>query len=163
MASGHAQVRGISGNGFDSGGINIKPKDQTKTIKKTIKNIQHIAVSPVRVWKSADPKKKPITGELLAFAHDKKGGKVSIVEKDNVRMLINKKKVYTFPLDQLSADDQSYINQLVDSARIAGKLIEPKEEPKAEKGKQGTAKSEVKDKAKEGDKPAAKPARKIEK
>ena len=123
------QARGISGNGFDSGGINIIPKTDPKKVTKKVKTIQYVAVSPERVWKSSDKKQKPITGSLLAFERETKTGKVSIVKDDKVRLLVGKKD-FTIPLTRLSPDDQIYIQNLEDSARIAGKLIEP---PKAAK------------------------------
>ena len=135
--SGLAQGRGISGNGFDSGSIGVKPKDTVKKTTKTVKTIQFVAVSEERMWKSADKKKKPIRGSLLAFAREKKTGKVSIVENESVRLLVGKKD-FTLPLTKLSADDQAYIHKLVDAARIAGKLIEPK--PAKEKDKDAKAK-----------------------
>ena len=70
-----------------------------------------------------------ITGSLLAFERETKTGKVSIVKDDKVRLLVGKKD-FTIPLTRLSPDDQIYIQNLEDSARIAGKLIEP---PKAAK------------------------------
>ena len=82
------QARGISGNGFDSGGINIIPKTDPKKVTKKVKTIQYVAVSPERVWKSSDKKQKPITGSLLAFERETKTGKVSIVKDDKVRLLV---------------------------------------------------------------------------
>jgi hypothetical protein len=122
---GFGQARGISGNGFDSGGINVKPNtDPAKTITKTVKTIQYIVVSPKRSWQSSDKDKKPILGELLAFGREAKTGRVSIVRDKKVRLLVGKKD-FTLPLSKLSLDDQAYIQNLEDSARIAGKLLEP--------------------------------------
>lgn len=129
-SNGIAQGRSISGNGFDSSSTAIKPKDTVKKVTKTVKTIQFVAVSPERVWKSSDKKQKPITGSLLAFAREKGTGKVSIIQNDKVRLLIGKKD-FTLPLTKLSLDDQAYIQELEDSARIAGKLLEP-EEPEAD-------------------------------
>ncbi len=128
--SGFAQARSISGNGFDSGGINIIPKNDPKKSTKTVKTIQLVAVSKERVWKSSDKKQKPIIGSLLAFEHEEKSGKVRIVRDENVRMRVGKKN-FAFPLAKLSLDDQAFVQKLVDSARIAGKLIEPKAEKTA--------------------------------
>ncbi|MFT4546830.1 MAG: hypothetical protein ACI8XO_004192 [Verrucomicrobiales bacterium] len=125
--SAYSQKRSIGGgNGFDSNDINVIPKtDPAKTVVKKIKTIQMVAVSPKRVWKSSDKKKgKPITGSLLAFEREAKTGKVSIIRDEKIKLLIGKKD-YTLPLTKLSADDQAYIHNLVDSARIAGKLLEP--------------------------------------
>ena len=138
-ASGFSQARGISGNGFDSGGINVKPADTVKKTTKTVKTIQLVAVSPERVWKSIDKKQKPIKGSLLAFSREKGTGKVSIVEAEKIRLLVGKKD-FTLPLTKLSLDDQAYIQNLVDSARIAGKLFEPvKKKPEAKKIGKGTS------------------------
>ena len=124
-ASGHAQARGINGNGFDSGEIKIIPKSNpAKKVTKTVKTIQFVAVSPERVWKSSDNKQKPIIGSLLAFEREAKTGKVSIIRDEKVRLLIGKKD-FTLPLTKLSLDDQAYIQNLEDSAKIAGKLLEP--------------------------------------
>ncbi|PQJ28015.1 hypothetical protein [Rubritalea profundi] len=120
--SAFSQSSGLSSDGFNSAGINVKPADKVKTTKKTVKTIQFVVVSPERVWKSSDQKK--ITGSLLAFAIEKKTGKVSIVEAEKIRLLIGKKD-FTLPLTSLSLEDQAYIKKLVDSARSAGRLIEP--------------------------------------
>jgi len=152
--SGYSQSRSISGNGFDSGGINVTPKDTVTKTTKTVTTIQFIAVSPERMWKSSDAKQKPILGSLLAFAREKESGKVSIVEADKVRLLVGKKD-FTLPMTKLSLDDQAYIQNLVDSARIAGKLLE-RAEPEAEKekekakGKAGAAPSSAEDDRAEG-------------
>ena len=128
--SSFGQARGISGNGFDSGQIKIIPKtDPAKKVAKTVKTIQFVAVSPERAWASSDTKQKPITGSLLAFEREEKTGKVSIVRDEKVRLLVGKKD-FTLPLTKLSLDDQAYIQNLVDSARIAGKLIEPQAQAK---------------------------------
>ena len=143
-----AQARGINGNGFDTGGINIVPKtDPAKKATKTVKTIQFVAVSPERVWKSSDEKQKPITGSLLAFEREAKTGKVRIVRDEKVRLLVGKKD-FTLPLTRLSLDDQAYVQNLEDSARIAGKLIEPVAEKKATGTKDGGDKD--KDKASAG-------------
>ena len=102
-----AQGRSISGNGFDSGGVNIIPKTDPK-VKKTVKTIQLIAVSKERVWKSSDEKQKPIIGSLLAFEHEEKTGKVLIVQDGKVRMRVGKKN-FAFPLSKLSLDDQAFV------------------------------------------------------
>lgn len=134
--SSFAQARGISGNGFDSGQIKIIPKtDPAKKAAKTVKTIQFVAVSPERAWTSSDTKQKPITGSLLAFEREEKTGKVSIVRDEKVRLLVGKKD-FTLPLTKLSLDDQAYIQNLVDSARIAGKLIEPEVRAKSADAKE---------------------------
>lgn len=120
--SAFSQSSGISGDGFNSSRINVKPADRVTKTTKTVKTIQFVAVSPERVWKSSDQKR--ITGSLLAFALEKETGKVSIVEAEKVRLLIGKKD-FTLPLASLSIEDQAYIKKLVDSARSAGRLIEP--------------------------------------
>ena len=102
---------------------------------KAVKTIQLVAVSPERVWKSSDKKQKPIKGSLLAFSREQKTGKVSIVEAEKNRLLVGKKD-FTLALTKLSLDDQAYVQNLVDSARIAGKLIEPaKKNPEAKQAK----------------------------
>lgn len=149
-ASGHAQARGINGNGFDSGEIKIIPNsDPAKKVTKTIKTIQLVAVSPERVWKSSDKKQKPIIGSLLAFEREAKSGKVSIIRDEKVRLLIGKKD-FTLPLAKLSLDDQAYIQNLEDSARIAGKLLEP-----AARKKPNGSKNDGRSKSKEASAEAA--------
>lgn len=129
--TGFAQGRSLGGgNGFDSGDINAKPDEAVKETTKVVKTIQFVAVSPERLWQSADKTQSPIKGTLLAFAREKNTGKVSIVENGEVRLLIGKKD-FTLPLNKLSPDDQAYVSQLVDSARSAGKLIEPPAPQKA--------------------------------
>jgi len=121
---GFSQGRGITGGGgFDSGDIDAESETGATTTTKTVKTIQFIAVSPEREWKRADEKQSVIKGTLLAFAREKETGKVSIVENDEVRLLVGKKD-FTLPLVKLSAEDQAYIGKLVDSARAAGKLME---------------------------------------
>lgn len=132
-SSGFAQARGISGNGFDSGGINITPEESEKKVAKTVRTIQYIAVSPMRQWKSSDKEKKPITGTLLAFAREKESGKLRIVREEKVRLLVGEKD-FTVALEKLSLDDQAYVQDLVDSARIAGKLLEPEQAEAAKEG-----------------------------
>lgn len=125
-----AQTRVIDGGG--SSGINVIPKTDPKKVTKKVKTVQLVAISPERVWKSADKKKNPIIGSLLAFAREAKTGKVLMIREDKIRLLVGKKD-FTVPLSKLSADDQSYVRKLEDSARIAGKLLEPPK--KAEKKK----------------------------
>ena len=127
----YSQARGITGGGgFSPSGITVVPKKDPA--KKVVKTIQLIAVSPERVWKSADTKQKPIIGSLLAFEREAKTGKVSIVKGNKVRLLVGKKD-FTLPLEKLSLDDQAYVQNLEDSARIAGKLIEPPKKKAPEK------------------------------
>ena len=122
--TGFAQGRSLNGNDFDTDDINAKPNEAVKEIKKVVKTIEYVAVSPEREWQSADENQSAIKGTLLAFAREKETGRVSIVENEKVRLLVGKKD-FTLPLAKLSAEDQAYINKLVDSARSAGKLIEP--------------------------------------
>jgi hypothetical protein len=146
---GFAQGRAISGNGFDSGEIKIIPKtDPAKKVAKTVKTIEYIAVSPERVWHSSDSKQKPITGSLLAFERQSKTGKVSIVRQEKVRLLVGKKD-FTLPLTKLSLDDQAFVQNLVDSARIAGKLIETEAVKKPSKIEAGAS-----EQSSQGTKPA---------
>ncbi len=124
--TGFAQGRSLNGNGFDTDDINANPNEAVKETTKVVKTIQFVAVSPEREWKSADESQNSIKGTLLAFAREKETGKVSIVENEEVRLLVGKKD-FTLPLAKLSAEDQAYISKLVDSARSAGKLIESAE------------------------------------
>ena len=121
-----AQGRSINGNGFDNSEINANPSEAVKETTKIVKTIEYVAVSPEREWKSADENQSAIKGSLLAFAREKETGRVSIVENEQVRLLVGKKD-FTLPLAKLSAEDQAYISKLVDSARSAGKLIESAE------------------------------------
>ena len=122
--SSFAQGRSLGGNDFNSDDINAKPGGGVEERQKIVKRIEYVAVSPLRDWKSSGKEQTVIKGTLLAFAREKTTGKLSIVENETVRLLVGKKD-FTLPLAKLSAEDRAYIASLVDSARQAGKLIEP--------------------------------------
>ena len=149
-----AQGRSISGNGFDSGGVNIIPKTDPKPAK-TVKTITYVAVTKERVWKSSDKSKKPIIGTMLAFEQDQKTGKVMILKDEKVRMKLGNKKPIVFPMSKLSLDDQAFIQKLVDSARIAGKLIEDPAAKKTESPKSSTSAGDSKSSQEAGEKQAS--------
>ena len=124
MTLGFAQSRGIDGGGaFDNGDINADAREGVKEVTKRVIKIEYVAVSPERVWKSADENQGPITGTLLAFHREKETGKVSIVQNGTVRLLVGKQD-FTLPLSKLSEEDQAYVAELVNTARAAGKLSE---------------------------------------
>ena len=90
------------GSGFDSGDIGVKVPDR----KPESKTVTYTLISKERTWKSSDGKE--VKASLLGWKLP--DGTIEVIREKNIRVMIEKtKKVFQFPLERLSEDDQSFV------------------------------------------------------
>jgi len=111
--------RGISGSGsFGPPKISVAP-GETKKVTKVIKQINYLAISPERQWKSSEG--KSIFASLLTFnadgksAEEMKSLKLEVIKEGKVRLLKDSKP-FVLPLERLSVEDQKFVKGVAESA-----------------------------------------------